>query len=131
MRGFPEFMRCLPTLLDRNKTVQVLIIGGDGVSYSSAASNGETWKNVMLKEMDGKYDTKRVHFMSRLEYGDLLKVYRRSNLHVYLSNAFVLSWSLTEIMACGTPVLAAKNEMLEEIIKPGVNGALYAGDEMD
>ena len=130
MRGFPEFMRSLPILLDKNKAVQVLIVGGNGVSYSCAASNGESWKSVMLKELDGKYDTKRVHFIPRLEYTDLLKVYRRSDLHVYLSNAFVLSWSLTEIMACGTPILASHNPMLEEIIKPGVNGALYSGTEV-
>ena len=58
----------------------------------------------------------------------LQKLYRRSNLHVYLSKAFVLSWSLLEVMACGTPVLAEANPMMEELIKPGVNGALWRGE---
>ena len=31
-------------------------------------------------------------------------------------------------MACGTPVLAEANPMMEELIKPGVNGALWRGD---
>ena len=30
-------------------------------------------------------------------------------------------------MACGTPVLAEANPMMEELIKPGVNGALWRG----
>ena len=43
----------------------------------------------------------------------LQKLYRRSDLHVYLSKPFVLSWSLLELMACGTPVLAEANSMME------------------
>ena len=31
-------------------------------------------------------------------------------------------------MASGTPVLAEANPMMEELIKPGVNGALWRGD---
>ena len=30
-------------------------------------------------------------------------------------------------MACGTPVLAEANPMMEELIQPGVNGALWCG----
>ena len=30
-------------------------------------------------------------------------------------------------MACGTPVLAEANPMMEELIKPGINGALWRG----
>ena len=56
------------------------------------------------------------------------KLYRRSTLHVYLSKAFVLSWSLLEVMASGTPVLAEANPMMEELIEPRVNGALWHGD---
>ena len=31
-------------------------------------------------------------------------------------------------MASGTPVLAEANPMMEELIEPGVNGALWRGD---
>tara|TARA_X000000950_G_C13623352_1_gene540312 strand:- start:434 stop:715 length:282 start_codon:yes stop_codon:yes gene_type:complete len=41
----------------------------------------------------------------------------------------VLSWSLIEIMACGTPVIGNNNEMIKELIKPGITGALYQGNE--
>ena len=62
-----------------------------------------------------------------MPHDQLQKLYRRSDLHVYLSKAFVLSWSLLELMACGTPVLAEANPMMEELIEPGVNGALWRG----
>ena len=47
-------------------------------------------------------------------------------IYVYLSKAFVLSWSLLELMGCDT-VLAEANPMMEELIKPGINGALWRG----
>ena len=127
MRGFPEFMRALPTLQGLMPKVQVVVVGGDGVSYSSAPGEGGSWKEVLLKELEGKLDLNRIHFFGRVAHEELIKLYRRSDLHIYLSAAFVLSWSLTEILACGTAVLAGENPMLRELIEPGVNGALWSG----
>ncbi len=127
MRGFPTFMRALPSLLDKHPTVQVVIVGGDEVSYSSAPGDGRSWKDLLLEELGDRIDRKRVHLFGRVPHDQLQKLYRRSDLHVYLSKAFVLSWSLLELMACGTPVLAEANPMMEELIKPGINGALWRG----
>ena len=131
MRGFPTFMRALPNLLAGHQTVQVVIVGGDEVSYSSAPGDGRTWREHLLEELGERIDQKRVHMFGRLPHDQLQKLYRRSDLHVYLSKAFVLSWSLLELMACGTPVLAEANPMMKELIKPGVNGALWWGQPED
>ena len=127
MRGFPTIMRALPSLLSRHPTVQVVIVGGDEVSYSSAPGDGRSWKELLLEEVGEKIDRKRVHLFGRMPHDQLQKLYRRSDLHVYLSKAFVLSWSLLELMACGTPVLAEDNPMMKELIRPGLNGALWRG----
>ena len=82
----------------------------------------------MLEEVGNQIDRNRLHLFGRIPHEQLQKLYRRSNLHVYLSKAFVLSWSLLEVMASGTPVLAEANPMMEELIEPGVNGALWRGD---
>ena len=129
MRGFHVMMRSLPALQERNREVHVVIVGGDDVSYSSQSGDGNSWKNVMLSELEGKLDMERIHFISRLEHQDLKKLYLRSDLHLYLSSEFVLSWSLTEIMACGTPILGLNNAMLRDVVIPGVTGALYYGSE--
>lgn len=125
MRGFPTFMRALPALLRHHPQVQIVVVGGDEVSYSSAPDDKKTWRQVMLNELKGQFDPQRVHLFGRIPHDQLVKLYRRSNLHVYLSNAFILSWSLLEVMACGTPVLAQANPMIEELIKHGVNGYLW------
>ena len=127
MRGFPSFMRALPSLLANHPTVQVVIVGGDEVSYSSAPSDGRSWRDHLLEELGDRIDRKRVHLFGRMPHDQLQKLYRRSDLHVYLSKAFVLSWSLLELMACGTPVLAEANPMMAELIHPGINGALWSG----
>lgn len=129
MRGFHAFMRALPSLQEKNKKVNIVIVGGDEVSYSNKAGDGKCWREIMIEELRERIDMDRIHFVPRLKYDELVKLYLRSNLHVYLSNEFVLSWSLTEIMGCGTPVLAYSNEMMKEIIKPGSTGALYKGTD--
>ena len=128
MRGFPTFMRALPELQKQHPSVQVVIVGGDEVSYSDAPGDGRSWRQVLLDELSDQIDHRRVHLFGRIPHDQLQKLYRRSNLHVYLSKAFVLSWSLLEVMASGTPILAEANPMMEELIEPGVNGALWRGD---
>ena len=105
----------------------MVVVGGDDVSYSAAPGDGRTWREVVMQELEGQLDLSRLHLFGRVPHEQLIKLYRRSNLHVYLSRAFVLSWSLLEVMACGTPVLAEANPMMEELIQPGVNGALWRG----
>jgi len=128
MRGFPTFMQALPELQKHHPNVQVVIVGGDEVSYSNAPDDGRSWKQLLLDELGDRIDRQRLHLFGRIPHSELQKLYRRSTLHVYLSKAFVLSWSLLEVMASGTPVLAEANPMMEELIEPGVNGGLWKGD---
>ena len=127
MRGFHTFMRALPSLLANHPPVQVVIVGGDDVSYSSAPGDGRSWRDHLAAELGARIERQRVHLFGRMPHDQLQKLYRRSDLHVYLSKPFVLSWSLLELMACGTPVLAEANPMMEELIQPGINGALWRG----
>ena len=89
MRGFHTFMRALPTLLANHSTVQVVIVGGDEVSYSSAPGDGRSWRDHLLEELGDRIDLERVHLFGRMPHDQLQKLYRRSDLHVYLSKAFV------------------------------------------
>lgn len=126
MRGFPTFMEALPELQRQHATVQVVVVGGDEVSYSQVGPDGRSWREVLLEKLDGQLDLSRIHFFPRIPHSELIKLYRRSDLHVYLSRPFVLSWSLIEVMACGTPILAGQNAMSAEVITPGEHGGLCA-----
>ena len=67
-RGFHVFMRALPELLRRRKNAQVVILGGDDVSYGAPAPPQSTFRKMMLKELKGKLDLKRVHFLGLIDH---------------------------------------------------------------
>ena len=123
-RGFHIFMRALPELLARRPTAQVLIAGADGVSYGRRPPTGESWRKVLLRELDDNVGMDRVHFLGTLTQQRFLKLLQVSRLHVYLTYPFVLSWSLLEAMACACPVLASRTGPVLEVIEDGKNGRL-------
>ena len=119
-RGFPSFMRALPEILSRRPNAQVLIVGGDAVSYGSGPREGGTWRETMLKEVE--VDPGRVHFLGQLKYNRYLDLLRVSSVHVYLTYPFVLSWSFIEAMAAECVIVASKTAPVEEVLREGVNG---------
>ncbi len=124
-RGYHIFMRALPELLRRRTEAQVVIVGGDGVSYGAAPSQGQNWKDIFLNEVGDRIDRGRVHFVGKLAYQAYLTLLQVSRLHVYLTYPFVLSWSLMEAMAVGAPVLASDTAPLREVVADGENGLLF------
>ncbi len=123
-RGFPSFMRSLPAILAERPKAQVLIVGGDGTSYGPRPADGISLKDRMLKELAGRLDLSRVHFLGRVPYSTFLSVLQVSSVHVYLTYPFVLSWSLLEAMSCGCAVVASGTAPVQEAVSHGQNGWL-------
>ena len=55
---------------------------------------------------------------------DIARLFSLSDLHLYLTAPFVLSWSLFNALACGTTVLASDTAPVRELITAGENGLL-------
>jgi glycosyltransferase involved in cell wall biosynthesis len=123
-RGFPVFMRSLPSILEQRPKAHVVIVGGDDVSYGHRLPNGQTHRQRMLAELGSSLDLTRVHFLGKLPYSTYLKVLQISRVHIYLTFPFVLSWSMLESMAAGCLLVASKTAPVEEVIREGVNGFL-------
>jgi glycosyltransferase involved in cell wall biosynthesis len=123
-RGFHRFMRALPLLQRLRPRAQVLIVGGLEVSYGSAPAGGGTWKDVLLRELDGQLDLSRIHFVGPVPHGVLHELFRICACHVYLTYPFVLSWSLLEAMACGALVIGSATPPVQDVIEDGLNGRL-------
>ena len=122
-RGFHIFMRALPELLAQRPKAQVLIIGGDEVSYGKTLAQG-TYRQRAMQEVGEKIDGARVHFLGKVAYTDYLRVLQISTAHVYLTYPFVLSWSMLEAMATGCLVIASRTPPVEEAIQHEQNGLL-------
>ncbi len=123
-RGYHIFMRALPAILAARPEAQVLIVGGDEVSYGSAPKDQKGWKDVILNEVRDKLDMSRVHFMGKIAYDQFTALMQVSRAHAYLTYPFVLSWSMIEAMSAGAHVIGSRTAPVEEVIKDGVNGSL-------
>jgi glycosyltransferase involved in cell wall biosynthesis len=131
MRGCHIFLRALPELLKRRPKAQVIIVGGDGVSYGAKPTvdkNGAaSWKEVFVNEVRGQIsdeDWTRVHFVGQVPYANFLSLLQLSSVHVYWTYPFVLSWSLIEAMSAGAAIVASDTAPLREVIQDGQNGLL-------
>ncbi|TWC42857.1 hypothetical protein FBY03_10138 [Pseudomonas sp. SJZ079] len=130
-RGFHSFMRTLPTILKEHPTCQVVIVGGDGVSYGSKPKDAPNWRIKLLAE--NPVDTNRVHFLGKVPYETYKKVLQVSAVHVYLTYPFVLSWSLLEAMGSGCLIVGSDTAPVREVIRDKENGMLvdfYNTDEI-
>ena len=118
-------MRALPELMRQRPDAQVVIIGGDSVSYGPAAPKGKTYKKIYLDEVADSLDMARVHFLGKVPYETYLTVLQVSSVHVYLTYPFVLSWSLVEAMSAECAIVASSTLPVLEVIDDQVHGLLF------
>ena len=123
-RGFHVFLRMLPRLQELCPAAHVLIVGAEGVSYGSPPPGGGSWKETLLKELEGRLDLSRIHFVGQVPHALLHEVFRVSACHVYLTYPFVLSWSLLEAMSCGALIVGSATPPVQDVIRHGENGLL-------
>ncbi|MCL2591215.1 MAG: glycosyltransferase family 4 protein [Betaproteobacteria bacterium] len=121
-RGFHCFMRALPELLKARPDCQVIVVGGDDVSYGDRPDDAPNWREKMLRECP--VDLERVHFLGKVNYDLYRCILQVSAVHVYLTYPFVLSWSVLEAMACGCLLVASDTAPVREVIRHGENGWL-------
>jgi glycosyltransferase involved in cell wall biosynthesis len=123
-RGFPIFMRSLPAILARRPAAQIVIVGGDEVSYGASLPKGSCFRQESLRELAGSLDLSRIHFLGKVPYSTFIKVLQISRAHVYLTYPFVLSWSVLEAMSAGCLVIGSRTPPVEEVVQHGGNGIL-------
>jgi glycosyltransferase involved in cell wall biosynthesis len=121
-RGFHIFMRAAKEILKRRPKAQIIVIGGDEVSYGMAHPSGETFRAVMLKELAPDLPLDRIHFTGQVSYDTYLNVLQVSSAHIYLTYPFVLSWSFIEAMACGCAIVGSDTPPVMEVLKDRENG---------
>jgi glycosyltransferase involved in cell wall biosynthesis len=124
IRGFDLFMRLAQRIAQARSDVLFIVAGGEEIHYGwdklhTGAPSFKQW--VLAQE---SYDLSRFVFAGRVLPEQLAACFRMSDLHVYLSAPFVLSWSVLNAMASGCVVLASDVPPVREVIEPGLNGLL-------
>ena len=123
LRGFDVFMRALPSIFANHPYVRVLIVGDNEAGYGGEGGS-MSLRERMLKELEGRLDLSRIHFLGRIPHPQLMAILQASWVHVYLSFPFILGWSLIEAMACGCCIVGSEGMPVSEVIQDGVEGIL-------
>jgi glycosyltransferase involved in cell wall biosynthesis len=122
MRGFDLFMQMARRIQAELADVLFVVVGSEETHYGwdrlFTAEN--TFKQWCLKQ--GNYETSRFLFLGHVEPAAVAELLCLSDLHVYLSVPFVVSWSLFNALACGCTVLAADTAPIREVIEAGRTG---------
>ena len=111
-RGFPQVMAAIARVQARNPRAVAVIAGDNGVHYGGNAERRVDWKAEALRRLD--LDDSRTVFTGMLEPEDYLWLLRRSDAHVYATVPFVLSWSMLDAMAVGTPLVLSDTAPVRE-----------------
>jgi glycosyltransferase involved in cell wall biosynthesis len=124
MRGFDIFMRVAERLCELRRDVIFVCVGTDRICYGGDLKHIQepSFREHVLNA--GNYDLDRFIFTGRVPARELVRILSLSDLHVYLTVPFVLSWSMMNALACGCTVLASVTEPVEEMIRDGQNGLL-------
>jgi glycosyltransferase involved in cell wall biosynthesis len=124
IRGFDVFMKVADRIARQRTDVQFVVVGGEEIHYGwdKLHTGAPSFKQWVLSQ--GRYDLSRFLFLGRVLPEHLAEILRLSDLHIYLSSPFVVSWSLFNAMATGVPVLASEVPSVREIVEPGVNGLI-------
>ena len=87
LRGFPQFMRALPELLERQPNLKVLIGGRDRSAYGpSCPTHNGSWKEMILDELPMLKDHPRIIYTGLMNYQNYRMMLQRTNLRVILQN---------------------------------------------
>ena len=111
LRGFPQFLKALPKVLQNNPDLKVIIGGRDRAAYGPAApSHDGSWKKRIFAEL-GEFEGKdNIYFPGLMNYENYRLMLNRTDLHCYFTLPYVTSWSLFEAYACGAPILTNSSE---------------------
>ena len=131
MRGFDIFMRAAKKIYTADPRVVFLIVGSDRVAYGGDLKfiQDKSFKDFILRQDD--FDLQHLLFLGQLKPADLVRVLSLSDLHIYLTVPFVLSWSLLDALACGCTVLASDTAPVREFIQHGQTGLLQNFFDVD
>jgi glycosyltransferase involved in cell wall biosynthesis len=124
MRGFDLFMRVAQRIGRARSDVIFVVVGQDESYYSwDRLHTGQpSFKQWVLSQ--GDYDLSHFVFIRHLEPVYLSELLCLSDLHLYLTVPFVLSWSLMDALACGRVVLASDVPPVREVIEPNRTGLI-------
>lgn len=129
-RGFDVFMEVAARVQRQRPETLFLVVGGDEHIYGPEPDHGfPTYREFLVDRFDG--DASQVWFQGIIPPRDLLRLFRLTTVHTYLSDPYVLSWSPRHAMASGALLVASDHAASRDLVEDGVTGLLAPGTDPD
>lgn len=130
-RGFAQFTRCLPRLLELRPRCRVLLAWPETSrdrSGRAAATDPERHDEELSRwranlPLTGE-QRERVYLQGALPLNEYRRILRASSAHVYLTAPYALSTGILEALACGALVVGSDTAPVREVLRHGENGFL-------
>lgn len=122
MRGFDIFVRVAKQIVKEVSNVLFVVVGSDRVCYGNDFDHIRTKtfrEHVIQTEQP---DLSQFRFLGTVPQAQLRDIFSLSDLHIYLTVPFVLSWSLLNALACECTVLASDVAPVREVVEHGRTG---------
>lgn len=117
MRGFPELIEELPKILERYSDLIIEIAGADETVYDSVKPlDYKSWGEWAQKRLERWIRCGRVRFLGKLPAEAYWLWLRKSDLHIYLTQPYVCSWSLLDAMAAACCIVCSDVEPVREFL---------------
>jgi glycosyltransferase involved in cell wall biosynthesis len=124
-RGFPDFIRAVAILQRRRPRLVAVVAGGERTWYGPKPPGAaRSWRQLVLDREGPDLDPDRLVVLPFLPQAHVRDLFRRSDVHIYLTVPFVISWSVLEAMATGCALVAADTQPVREVVEDGRNGVL-------
>ena len=107
------------------------MVGSDRVCYGNDEKH---IRHASFREhvlAGDSYDLSKFLFTGVVPVRTLVEILNLSDLHIYLTVPFVLSWSLMNALACGCTVLGSDTAPVREMVVDGENGLLAGFFDVD
>ncbi|HUB27784.1 MAG TPA: glycosyltransferase, partial [Tepidisphaeraceae bacterium] len=124
IRGFDVFIRAAKIICEKRRDVTFVVVGTDKVHYGSDLKyiKEATFRHQILA--DEKPDLSRFRFVGYVQQEVLADVLSATDVHLYLTEPFIASWSMVDAMACQAVLIASDQTCVREYVVPGENGLL-------
>ena len=124
MRGFDIFMQTAQKISEKMDNVLFVCVGSDRICYGNDLKHieNQSFQQHVIDKLQP--DLSRFRFTGLVSREQLSEIMSISDLHIYLTVPFVLSWSMLNALACECVVLASDTAPVKEFITDGKNGLL-------
>ena len=86
----------------------VFLVAGEELTqygHEGRVISPDSFKQYVVSR--GNYDLSKFHFLGRIPPDDLVSLFSLSDVHIYLTVPFVLSWSILQAMSSECTIVAS------------------------